>query len=253
MKQKLAYIILSFLFIGCNNAQQQDAGAKNADIFKDYMTWYQYTYQHIKLAQDFNGRDTEEKPLDKEKFLQALATGKFYVMKVNDEANLPTYKLFTLKDTSADIRNTVKQLAEIELQNYHRVGETFPAFSFKDLNGIVYDNANTKGKTVVIKCWFIHCVACVNEFPVVNKIVDGYKKRSDVVFISLAYDSEKELRSFLSTRSLKYPTASVHRELLQDELKLTAYPTHIVIGKDGKISGFFNEAADLESYLKKYN
>jgi translation initiation factor 2 beta subunit (eIF-2beta)/eIF-5 len=49
---------------------------------------------------------------------------------------------------------------------------------------------------VVIKCWFIHCVACIEEFPV-NKMATKYKNRKDIVFISLAEDSPQELKTFL--------------------------------------------------------
>jgi cytochrome oxidase Cu insertion factor (SCO1/SenC/PrrC family) len=37
-------------------------------------------------------------------------------------------------------------------------------FSFKDLNGILITNESMKGKIVVIKCWYIHCAACIKEF-----------------------------------------------------------------------------------------
>jgi hypothetical protein len=48
-----------------------------------------------------------------------------------------------------------------EIQNLKKVGKLY--FSFKDLNG----NLITKkyeGKIVVIKCWYIHCAACIKEF-----------------------------------------------------------------------------------------
>jgi hypothetical protein len=32
-------------------------------------------------------------------------------------------------------------------------------------------------KIVVIKCWYIHCAACIKEFPEVNNLVRKYKDR----------------------------------------------------------------------------
>jgi thiol-disulfide isomerase/thioredoxin len=46
-----------------------------------------------------------------------------------------------------------------------------------------------KGKIVVIKCWYIHCAACIKEFPEVNNLVRKYKDRKDIIFISLAEDT----------------------------------------------------------------
>jgi thiol-disulfide isomerase/thioredoxin len=60
-------------------------------------------------------------------------------------------------------------------------GKPFPVFSFKDLDDNLITNENLKGKIVVVKCWFIHCVACIAEFPEVNKMAMKYKDRKDIV------------------------------------------------------------------------
>jgi cytochrome oxidase Cu insertion factor (SCO1/SenC/PrrC family) len=63
-----------------------------------------------------------------------------------------------------------------EIQNLKKEGK-FPDFSFKDLNGNLITNESMKGKIVVIKCWYIHCAACIKEFPEVNNLVRKYKDR----------------------------------------------------------------------------
>jgi peroxiredoxin len=45
-----------------------------------------------------------------------------------------------------------------------RKRQTIPDFSFKDLNGNLITNEKYEGKIVVIKCWYIHCAACIKEF-----------------------------------------------------------------------------------------
>jgi thiol-disulfide isomerase/thioredoxin len=62
-----------------------------------------------------------------------------------------------------------------EIQNLKKVRQ-IPDFSFKDLNGN-YKYESMKGKIVVIKCWYIHCAACIKEFPEVNNLVRKYKDR----------------------------------------------------------------------------
>jgi cytochrome oxidase Cu insertion factor (SCO1/SenC/PrrC family) len=83
-------------------------------------------------------------------------------------------------------------------------GTKMSEFNFIDLNGKNYDKSSTKGKIVVLKCWFIHCVACVKEFPELNKLVDENKNRNDILFISLAMDSKQDLIKFLKTKEFKY-------------------------------------------------
>src|SRR5690606_22334605 len=112
--------------------------------------------------------------------------------------NAEIYKLYKLDD-NADKRigstiklesTTIYGLSEIE-------GSPLPQFNFTDLNENIYTNENTKGKTIIIKTWFINCKACIAEFPELNEFVEKYKDRNDIIFLSLALDSKSELEAFL--------------------------------------------------------
>jgi predicted nucleotidyltransferase len=69
----------------------------------------------------------------------------------------------------------------------------------------------------------------------------------DIVFISLAYDKEEKLKEFLLKKPLNYNNVKVAQEYIEDTLKFTQYPTHIVI--DENINKIFNNANRLRSYL----
>jgi len=124
-------------------------------------------------------------------------------------------------------------------------GKFFPKFQFTDLNGVVYNNENTMGKIIILKCWFIACKACVAEFPELNELVEKYQDREDVIFISLAYDSDAELKQFLLRKPFNYKVASVQQEFMENELEINAYPTHFIIDKIGKIKKVVNSANEL--------
>ena len=68
----------------------------------------------------------------------------------------------------------------------------FPDFNFNDIKGINYTNSKTQGNYLIIKCWFINCKSCINEFDELNKFTVDHQ---NVNFISLALD-EKEEASF---------------------------------------------------------
>ena len=108
----------------------------------------------------------------------------------------PVYKLHILNNGNKNIAGTAAQLAEIEMGHYKMEGKEIPSFSFTDLDGMNYTNASTRGKTMVLKCWFISCVACVKEFPDCNKLVDEYSGREDIVFVSLSFDKKMSLQNF---------------------------------------------------------
>lgn len=221
------------------------------DILKDFMTWYTYSHYNIRLAQDFVGLDTDSSTLNKNAFLNRLATGDFVAFKIIIRNDLPIYKLYRLNKTNADIQNAIKQMASNEISHYKMEGKELPDYDFKDLNGNIYNKSATKGKTLVIKCWFIHCVACVKEFPELNKLVDKYKDRDDILFISLAMDSKQDLISFLNNRRFKYAVVPDMEEYMSKRLGITEYPTHILVNKNEKIIKVVNAVSDLIPFIEK--
>ena len=220
-------------------------------LLKDYMTWYSYHYRTIHLAQDFTGRDTDSTQLSKEAFLTKLATGDYVAFKTNLKDGLPVYTLYKSPRNDPSTQRTLENLASIELKNLSWEGKEMPAFRFTDLEGKVYDQASAKGKTLVLKCWFIGCVACVKEFPELNRLVDEYRENPDVQFVSLASDPKPQLESFLKKKPFKYAVVSDQGKFMDNELGIGMYPTHILVNKDGKIVKVVNHADDLIPALRK--
>lgn len=155
---------------------------KPEDILKDYRTWYCYTYYNINLSKDFIGLDKDSNAKEKDAFLKLLVTGNYVPVKIYEKENLPYYKLYTLNSNDMDIRRGIRQIAKNELMNYNMEGKELPAYNLEDLHGRIYNKVNTNGKIIVLKCWFIHCVACVKEFPELNRLVNEYKDRKDILF-----------------------------------------------------------------------
>jgi peroxiredoxin len=149
------------------------------------------------------------------------------------------------------IRATSKQLAEEELSNYNREGQPLPDFHFVDLNGVTYTEASTKGKIVVLKFWYIGCIACVEEFPAINALVAQYQQNPDVLFVSLAMNEAKSLRHFLRGREVKFAVVPARKSYLIDTLQVLQYPTHFILGRDGKIAKATTRASDLAVALQK--
>ena len=55
----------------------------------------------------------------------------------------------------------------------------------------------------MVKCWFIHCVACIKEFPELNELVKINETNENVLFISLAEDNSKDLKTFFKQNPIK--------------------------------------------------
>ena len=129
-------------------------------------------------------------------------------------------------------------------------GTYFPDFKFTDLNGEKYNSDNTKGKTLILKCWFINCKPCIAEFPELNQLVERNSDQEDILFISLAMDSKENLDKFLAKKAFRYKTIPNQREFMEKTLNIKLYPTHFIIDKNGLIEKVVNKSSELISYLK---
>ncbi|NML67944.1 TlpA family protein disulfide reductase [Hymenobacter sp. RP-2-7] len=186
-------------------------------LTKDYATWYSYAYYHVPLTRDFKALDQAGRPITKKTFLQQLVTGKVVAL-ANVGASLqPVYQLYAYAGKDAQLRSVSQQLAQAALFFVDQVGKPLPAFHFTDLQGNSYTPASTRGKVLVVKCWFIHCVACVKEFPEVNALAATYRSNKEVLFLSLATDEATPLRKFLQQQPLQYAVIPHTREYIQSK------------------------------------
>ena len=220
-------------------------------LTKDYMTWYTYTYYNVRLSEDFIGLDLDSTKIDKTSFLNKLNNGKLAAYKIKILNGQPVFKLYKLNSKDERIIATIKQLASAEMEYYKMEGHEIPKYNFKDLNNQTYSNTSTKGKILVLKCWFIRCVACVKEFPELNTLVTENKDRKDILFVSLAMDTKEELVNFLKTKEFKYEVIPNTKSFMLDEMHITGFPTHLLINTEGKIIKVTERIEDLIPYLDK--
>lgn len=190
----------------------------------------------MQWSADFKALDTSSQPMERKEFLRELTTGNYLPVKIQtDDASL-CYQLYHM-DSNVDknIGETIKNQAQITYRYVQYEGSSLPGFNFVDLHGNAYSAESTKGKIIVLNCWYIHCVPCNQEMPELNKIVDQVKNRNDIVFIGLAFDKADSLRQFLTQKEFKYAIVPEKENYLMNELGIVRYPTHIIINRQGKI------------------
>lgn len=221
-------------------------------IQKNYQTWWNYQSKNILLSTDFIALDTTSKEISKESFLNQLTTGDYLPIKLGATNSKIYYQLFKIAtNTDSSIKATITSISVEEYEHYKMEGTPFPKFSFTDLNGNSITNTSINGKIVVIKCWYIHCAACIKEFPAVNSLAAQYKERKDIVFISLAEDTPEQLQTFLAKKPLNYSVIPNMKKYMNETLHLNAFPTHFIINKKGQIAKVLLDYEGLEVALKK--
>ena len=248
----LAVVITVVSMLACSTKTEN--GQPNANIKsleKSFISWWTYHKINILLSSDFIALDNFSNRISKEDFLLKLTSGDYIPLKLNPKDSLTYYQLFKLDEGSnSEIRKQIKSSSTTDYIHFKAEGKKFPAFQFVDLNGVVYNNENSKGKIVVLKCWFITCHACVAEFPELNQLVDSYRNRKDIVFISLALDSKEKLIQFLSHKKFNYAVVADQQKFITKELNESMYPTHILIDTNGIIRKVVNSADEMIPTLK---
>jgi len=244
--QLITILLLTIFVFSCNEKSKKTQLTEKVETFEpkvniseltsDYMKWWTYYSYNISLSSDFTGLNEQSDTIDKKQFLGKLITGNYIPLKIKSDDKLEIYKLYKL-DATADksIGSTIKN-ESLKIYGLFEVeGTPFPEFNFTDLNGNNYTNENTKGKTIILKTWFINCQACVAEMPELNEFVEKYKERNDIIFLSLARDNKSELENFLQKKHFEYQVVPNQKEFIEKKLNLQGYPTHLIVDKNGII------------------
>lgn len=210
--------------------------------FRDF---WNYWYDSIELSRDFIGLDASGSRLTKIAFLEQLTTGRYVPLLVgirrsSREAELDlgvyTYQLKLLPNgAAASISDVIQQEAELAIQYYEMEGRALPAFDFTTINDKTYSNKACLGNFVVLDTWFVHCTACVQEMPALNRWVGDLKERSDILFLSLCLDEAPAIKQFLEKQPFAFEIVPEAERYIRDQLGLSQYPTKILVGKDGKM------------------
>jgi len=86
----------------------------------------------------------------------------------------------------------------------------------------------------VLNFWFLGCPPCIAEVPELNKLVAEFKDKN-VVFLALALDDEKALRSFLKEKEFKYQVVPNASDIIMGKYEVSIFPTHIILDAEGNI------------------
>jgi peroxiredoxin len=117
------------------------------------------------------------------------------------------------------------------------VGSAIPYFEAETIAEKEINSSTVKGKIVVFNFWFMACPPCIAELPGLNKVVEMYKDKSDIEFISFTLDSEDELlKYFFPNNSLSFEIISDAKNIIFDVFKIKwGFPTSMVVDKNGMI------------------
>lgn len=114
-------------------------------------------------------------------------------------------------------------------------GVIAPDFIGSTIDGTTIQLSKLKGQVVVLNFWFIACAPCRAEVTGLNEVVENFKNEK-VNFVSIATDTEQELKKYLTKNKFSFETIADPAFLIcQKKYDIRGYPTTIIIDKNGKI------------------
>jgi thiol-disulfide isomerase/thioredoxin len=142
-------------------------------------------------------------------------------------------------------------------------------FAFPDLSGNVLSNADARlrGKVIVLAIGGSWCPNCHDEAPFLTELYKDYRARG-LEIVGLMFENDPDIKvtrprvvSFIKRYSVQYPmllagtmqpspTTKTIAEALPQLVNFGAYPTTIVLGRDGRVrnvhAGFPSAATGAE-------
>ena len=124
-----------------------------------------------------------------------------------------------------------------------RAGDAMPSFAFTDFDGRARTLADFRGSYVLLDFWGTWCGPCLAEFPTLRTARERFAERG---FEILGIDYEKgggtlaHARAVVTKRNVTWPNAAPEtvKELVEDVLRITAFPSKILVGPDGRVVAF---------------
>lgn len=255
MKNYSSLMVFILILFGCSESSKHGKPVVEASVVsKSMINWLYYERDNMNWSADYLALDERRQPITKEDFLNRLITGNYLPLRlVTTDSNL-YYQLYPLNNTpnENEIGEVISNKAKTEFQYFKMAGTYLPKFNFIDIDGNIYNKNTVKGKTLIINCWFIHCKSCVAEISQLNTIVSNDSSSKKFIFLGLAFDSTKALRKFLTKKEFKYNVIPEMENYLMDDLKISGYPTHIVVDSNGIIIKVVdNKLSELLDVIKK--
>ena len=126
------------------------------------------------------------------------------------------------------------------------LGSLAPDFTFTDLNGVRYRLVDFRGHVVLLVFWATWCGPSRAEAPTITEVYQRFKDQGLVVVGMNPNDPLADVRQFIDQFHVAGLTT---REPLDGPVhklfRVTAWPAHFLIGKDGRILANDIEASRL--------
>jgi TonB family protein len=150
-------------------------------------------------------------------------------VKVGEPASEALFKFIPPKDA----READDLFRPAGAQKSDLVGQGAPDFTVRDLEGREVQLSRLRGKAVLLDFWATWCAPCRAEMPDLENI---RKESKDTVVLGINVGEDVDtVRKFVSGNHISFPILLGGNERVVQDYHVDAYPTVVVIDKDGTV------------------
>jgi thiol-disulfide isomerase/thioredoxin len=136
-----------------------------------------------------------------------------------------------------------KEVAKLELFGGAGVtadltGTAAADFTLQSLDGKTYKLSEMKGKPVLLDFWATWCGPCRKSMPALEKVAKDYKDQGLMVLGVNAGEERDLVTEFMKTTPMAYPGVLAGDSSVLKDYQVSALPTFVLIGGDGKIVAY---------------
>jgi thiol-disulfide isomerase/thioredoxin len=206
----------------------------------------------VQVDENTDVRDSTGKRLSFPEVLKMIASTKYSLDPVRDPyGQIKYYRIRGAKADDEGKREVVMRTPGFENFPKPKVGDYVPPFSVYAMDSSIISSEKLKGKILVFTFWFSLCKPCLYEFPAINQMAASFKNDTDVVFIAPTWESTETVRRFMEMQPFVYIPCAEAASLI-DAMKVVAYPTHVIVGRDGKIlNSYAGGLPGIEDILRR--
>ncbi|TWI01269.1 AhpC/TSA family protein [Flavobacterium tiangeerense] len=123
------------------------------------------------------------------------------------------------------------------------IGTKFQIEQYADNDLKNFNKDYLEGKPTYINFWFTRCPPCIEELPLLNQLKENFKDK--VNFISITFDDLAAVEVFLKKHKFEYKHITNSGKQIE-KLKIDAYPTSLILDKNGVIKVVTPEITSAE-------
>jgi len=128
-------------------------------------------------------------------------------------------------------------------------------YELPDVNGQMQSLEQHKGKWLVVNYWATWCSTCMKEMPELISLHES-NKDNDIVVVGISFESieQKNLKEFVSDKSIPYTVLNTEPVRVTPLGKVPALPTTYIVDPEGKVVagdvGIITQQ-DIEDYIAR--